>query len=51
VVEQLKNCRTAAAAFRGLPINAEWSATAQDLYFEILKITNGRDIVAEAMSN
>ncbi len=36
--------KAAEAAFRGLPFNSQWSASAQDIYHGILAVTNGRDI-------
>lgn len=33
------------AAFHGLPLNPKWSKHAQDIYFGILEVTNGKDIV------
>lgn len=36
------------AAFHGLPLNPKWSSHAQEIYFRILAVTNGRDIVADA---
>jgi len=40
--------KAAEAAFRGLPINPRWSQSAQQIYFRILAVTDGRDIVAGA---
>jgi hypothetical protein len=39
--------KAAEAAFRGLPINAQWSDSAQEIYRGIIAVTNGRDIVTE----
>lgn len=38
--------KAAEAAFRGLPINASWSQSAQQIYLRILAVTDGWDIVA-----
>lgn len=37
--------KAAEAAFRALPLNPRWSQKAQLLYLEILRVTQGRDIV------
>ena len=37
--------KAAEAAFRGLPLNPQWSRNAQQIYLRILEVTNGRDIV------
>ncbi|HKC94040.1 MAG TPA: hypothetical protein VKB81_08490 [Nitrospira sp.] len=37
--------KAAEAAFHGLPLNPEWTQSAQDIYLGILAVTNGRDIV------
>lgn len=39
--------KAAEAAFRGLRINPSWSQSAQQIYFRILAVTDGRDIVAD----
>lgn len=36
------------AAFHGLPLDPKWSSHAQEIYFGILAVTNGRDIIADA---
>ena len=35
------------AAFHGLPLDPKWSSHAQEIYFGILAVTNGRNIVAD----
>ncbi|HEU4683290.1 MAG TPA: hypothetical protein VFS39_02145 [Nitrospira sp.] len=42
--------KAAEAAFRGLPADAQWSHRAQRVYRGILAVTEGRDIVAEAVA-
>jgi hypothetical protein len=37
--------RAAEAAFRGLPIDPTWPVSAQEVYFGILALTQGRNIV------
>ena len=39
--------KAAEAAFRGLPLNSQWSLKAQLIYFEILQVTHGRAIVTD----
>ncbi|ODT46213.1 MAG: hypothetical protein ABS70_01360 [Nitrospira sp. SCN 59-13] len=39
--------KAAEAAFRGLPLDAQWSRGAQNIYIGILEVTRGRDIVGE----
>lgn len=39
--------KAAEAAFRGLPLDAQWSRGAQRIYIGILEVTNGRDIVGD----
>jgi hypothetical protein len=41
--------KAAEAAFRGLPIDPTWSASAQAIYFGILAHTQGRNIVEEVI--
>ena len=43
--------KAAEAAFRGLPLNPRWSASAQDIYRGIVAVTNGRDIVTEPVED
>lgn len=43
-------CKAAEAAFRGLPMNPRWSHKAQQIYLGILAVTNGRDIVSDAVT-
>jgi hypothetical protein len=43
--------KAAEAAFRGLPLNPRWSKKAQQVYFGILAVTNGRDILSAAVSD
>jgi hypothetical protein len=38
--------KAAEAAFRGLPLNPHWSARAQAVYYGIVAVTNGQDIVS-----
>jgi len=40
--------KAAEAAFRGLPLNSRWSASAQEIYYGIVAVTKGLDIVTEA---
>ncbi len=40
--------KAAEAAFRGLPINPRRSQSAQQIYFRILAVTDGRNIVEDA---
>lgn len=42
--------KAAEAAFRGLPLDPQWSERAQTIYTSILSKTEGRNIVAEAAS-
>ncbi len=42
--------QAAEAAFRGLPFNPHWSASAQEIYRGIVAVTNGRNIVSETVS-
>jgi len=37
--------KAAEAAFRGLPLNSDWSRGAQRIYRGILEVTHGQDIV------
>jgi hypothetical protein len=37
--------KAAEAAFRGLPLNPRWSASAQEIYYGIVAVTKGLDIV------
>ena len=39
--------KAAEAAFHGLPLDPKWSRHAQEIYFGILAVTNGRDIVED----
>ena len=39
--------KAAEAAFRGLPLDSNWSRGAQTIYIGILEVTRGRDIVGE----
>lgn len=39
--------KAAEAAFRGLPLDSRWSQKAQQIYFGIVAVTNGRDIVTD----
>jgi hypothetical protein len=39
--------KAAEAAFRGLPLNVQWSRGAQKIYLGILEVTQGRDIVGD----
>lgn len=39
--------KAAEAAFRGLPLNSQWSRGAQRIYIGILEVTRGRDIVGD----
>ncbi|HMU30875.1 MAG TPA: hypothetical protein PLY42_13665 [Nitrospira sp.] len=39
--------KAAEAAFRGLPLDAQWSRGAQTIYIGILEVTRGRDIVGD----
>ena len=39
--------KAAEAAFRGLPLDAQWSRGAQNIYIGILEVTRGRDIVGD----
>ncbi|HEY6085529.1 MAG TPA: hypothetical protein VIU63_09050 [Nitrospira sp.] len=41
--------KAAEAAFRGLPLNPKWSISAQKVYYGIVAVTNGRDIVTEVL--
>jgi len=40
--------KAAEAAFRGLPLNSDWSRGAQLIYVGILEVTRGRDIVEDS---
>ncbi len=39
--------KAAEAAFRGLPLDSDWSRGAQLIYIGILEVTHGRDIVED----
>lgn len=39
--------KAAEAAFRGLPLNPQWPASAQEIYHGIVAVTKGRDIVTD----
>ncbi len=39
--------KAAEAAFRGLPLDAQWSRGAQRIYIGILEVTNGKDLVGD----
>lgn len=39
--------KAAEAAFRGLPLDAQWSRGAQRIYIGILEVTNGRHILGD----
>jgi hypothetical protein len=40
--------KAAEAAFHGRPLNPNWTEKALEIYFGILAITKGKDIVTEA---
>jgi hypothetical protein len=42
--------KAAEAAFRGLPLNPQWSDSAQEIYRGIVAATKGRDIIEETAS-
>jgi hypothetical protein len=39
--------KAAEAAFRGLPLNPEWSISALAVYHGIIEVTNGQDILPD----
>jgi hypothetical protein len=39
--------KAAEAAFRGLPLNSQWSRGAQRIYIGIMEVTGGRDVVGD----
>ena len=39
--------KAAEAAFRGLPLNPQWSARAQAIFLGITAVTNGQDVATE----